>query len=95
MKKYGFKSRTSISEFNLGKTYKMDIDYPIRKDVKIGKLTEKDVDSIIELLKTTKYTYKAIGEMYGVEYKAISRIDKGLLHKRITETYPIRSYKWK
>ena len=89
-KKYGFVSRTSISDFNKGKTYHREIDYPIRKKVTNGKLTEEQVDQIIYLLKNTNLSYAAISRQFNMDYKTASRIDKGLLHKRNIE-YPIRS----
>lgn len=90
-KKYGFESKTSVCDFNRGKTYyRENIEYPIRKENKIGKLSKIDVDQIIELLKTTKLTYTAIGQHYNVEARAISRINKGIYHHRDEENYPIR-----
>ena len=89
LEKYGFSSRTSLNDFNKGKTYHRDITYPITKRF-IGKLTDTDVKEIIYQLQTTKRTYKDIGMDYGVEYRAISRIDKGLLHHQERMTYPIR-----
>lgn len=91
--KYGFASTTSISEFNKGKTYVRDIEYPIRKDVHNGKLSHADVDDIIETLKYTYRTFESLGKQYGVEARAISRINKGTFHKRDNETYPIREWK--
>lgn len=87
--KYGFSSRTSLNDFNKGKTYHRDIEYPIRKRY-IGKLTDEDINGIIHQLQTTKRTYKDIASDYGVEYRSISRIDKGLLHRQDGIEYPIR-----
>lgn len=68
--------------------------YPIRKNPNInGKLTEEDVDNIIELL---KYTYRFTGDIakeYGVENHAISRINNGETHHRNNIQYPIRNWK--
>lgn len=89
-KKYGFVSRTSISDFNKGKTYHREIDYPIRKEVTNGKLTEEQIDQIIYLLKNTSLSYATISRWFNMDYKTASRIDKGLLHKRNIE-YPIRN----
>lgn len=92
--KYHFKSRTSTSEFNKGRTYyRSNIDYPIRKDTHIGKLSSQDVEKIVYYLKNTKRSYVDIASEFGVEYKAISRINKGLLHKINNLTYPIREGK--
>ena len=89
--KYGFVSRTSIEEFNSGRTYFRDyIDYPIRKESIIGKLKKDDVDNIIKLLSTTYLSYEEIGSMYNVEARNISRINRGILHHKEGLKYPIR-----
>lgn len=68
--------------------------YPIRKNPNInGKLTEEDVDNIIDLL---RYTYRFNGDIareYGVEVHAISEINKGETHHRDNIQYPIRNWK--
>lgn len=68
--------------------------YPIRHTPNInGKLTEEDVDMIIDLL---SHTYKFDGDiarMYGVDVHAISRINSGQSHKRTDIEYPIRDWK--
>lgn len=90
--KYNFMSKTSISEFNKGKTYyRENIQYPIRKNIKIGKLEESQVDLIIYYLKNTKRSYINIAKEFNVEYKTISRIDKGIFYKRNNIIYPIRN----
>lgn len=89
-KKYGFASNTSIMEFNKGITYVRNIIYPIRKEVYNGKLSPNDVDDIIKILKTTYRSYENIGTQFNVEYRAIMRINKGILHKKENEIYPIR-----
>lgn len=69
-------------------------NYPIRKNPNInGKLTEKDVDNIIDIL---KYTYRFNGDIareYGVEVHTISKINKGTYHYRENIQYPIRNWK--
>lgn len=69
-------------------------DYPLRKTSNInGKLTEENVDEIIELL---KYSYLFNGEIarrYGVEVHTISDINLGYSHYRKEEHYPIREWK--
>lgn len=68
--------------------------YPIRKSPNInGKLTEEDVDNIIDIL---RYTYRFNGDIakeYGVEVHAISRINNGTHHHRDNIQYPIRNWK--
>lgn len=92
-KKYGFKSSTSITEFNKGITYVRDIQYPIRKEVYNGKLSNNDIKDIIKLLKYTYRSYKNIAEQYGLEYKAIKRINTGELHYNPNIEYPIRNWR--
>lgn len=68
--------------------------YPIRKNPNLnGKLSEEDVDSIIEIL---KYTYRFNGDIareFGVEVHAISRINEGIAHHKENVKYPIRNWK--
>lgn len=92
-KKYGFKSNSSIAEFNKGLTYVRNISYPIRKDATNGKLTDIDVQDIIQLLKFTFRSYKDIAQQFGVEYRAIKRINSGELHKQDNIKYPIRTWR--
>jgi len=90
-KKYGFISKTSIEEFNYGKTYfRKYIEYPIRKENIIGKLKNEDVNNIIGLLNTTYLSYEEIGAIYKVEARTISRINRGILHHKDDLKYPIR-----
>lgn len=70
---------------------KKDI-YIIKNDIN-GKLSSKDADEIIHLLKTTYLSFEEIGKRYNVEASAISRINKGIFHKRDAEEYPIRNGK--
>jgi group I intron endonuclease len=92
-KKYGFKSNTSISEFNKGLTYVRNIEYPIRPSPHNGKLSQTEVDEIYLLLKYTYRSYESIGQQYGVEARAISRINRGIFHKKDNEIYPLREGK--
>lgn len=68
--------------------------YPIRKNPNInGKLTEQDINDIIDLL---KYTYRFNGDIareYGVEVHTISRINNGTIHHQDNIQYPIRNWK--
>ena len=89
-KKYNIAAST-IKDFNDGKTYfRPEINYPIRKENPIGKLTESDVDIIINILKTSYRSFEDIGKEFNVEARAISRINSGVFHKRSNEEYPIR-----
>lgn len=92
-KKYNFKSKTSIMEFNKGLTYVRDISYPIRTNNYIGKLTNEDVKDIIQLLRYTYRSYTDIAKQYNVEYRAIKRINTGELHFNKDLDYPIRDWR--
>lgn len=87
-KKHVLRINNGVSRAKLGE------HYPIRQVPNInGKLTEDDVDDIIEML---KYTYMFDGEiarMYNVRVHAISRINNGQSHHRDNEKYPIRNWK--
>lgn len=85
-------SKSSICDINNGKTYfNSEISYPIRTNKNPrGALSDKQVLEIIELLKSSYLSYEEIGSQYGVEARAISRINRGIFHKQTSETYPIR-----
>ena len=92
--KYGI-SKRQVMRINQGLSRaQLNEVYPIRANPNInGKLTEEQVDEIIELL---KYSYRFNGDIarqYGVEVHAISDINQGISHKRNSLEYPIR--KWK
>lgn len=92
--KYGI-SKRQVMRINQGLSRaQLNEVYPIRANPNInGKLTEEQVDEIIELL---KYSYRFNGDIarqYGVEVHAISDINQGVSHKRNSLEYPIR--KWK
>lgn len=93
-KKYNI-NKHQILRINQGiSRAQLNEEYPIRKNPNInGKLTEEDVDIIIELL---KYTYRFNGDIareFGVEVHTINRINKGILHHRENIQYPIRNWK--
>ena len=85
-------SKSSIYEINNGKTYfNSEISYPIRTNKNPrDALSDKQVLEIIELLKSSYLSYEEIGSQYGVEARAISRINRGVFHKQTSEAYPIR-----
>lgn len=68
--------------------------YPLRKEPNInGKLTEEQVDEIIDLL---KYSYLLNGEIarrFNVQVHTISDINQGFSHRRDNTVYPIREWK--
>lgn len=72
----------------------IDEQYPIREIPNInGKLTEEDVDLIIELLKNTYFFNGKIARMFNVEVHAISDINQGFTHRKNDIQYPIRNWK--
>lgn len=87
-KKQVLRINQGVSRASLGESY------PIRQTPNInGKLTEEDVDSIIEIL---QYTYRFNGDIareFGVEVHLISDINQGKLHHRENIQYPIRNWK--
>lgn len=93
-KKYNI-SKKQVLRINQGiSRASLDEIYPIRKKPNVnGKLTENDIDSIIDLL---KFTYRFNGDIareYGVSPKTINEINKGIIHHRNNISYPIRNWK--
>lgn len=92
--KYGI-SKKQVLRINSGVSRAVvGEEYPIRKNPNInGKLTEEDVDLIIELLKYT-YRFKGdIGREFGVGPNQIDKINTGAAHYRKNIKYPIRNWK--
>lgn len=93
-KKYGI-SKKQVLRINQGiSRVSVNETYPIRKNPNInGKLTEEDVDNILEILKFT-YRYNGdIAKQFGVNAKTINAINKGKTHHRDNISYPIRNWK--
>lgn len=88
-------SKKTVLRINNGKQRTISgADYPLRKEANInGKLTEEQVDEIINLLKTTYLFSGEIAKQYGVIEHVVSRINDGTSHHRDNIEYPIR--KWK
>ena len=88
-------SPSCVSDINLGNTYyNSNIEYPLRKNPNpAGKLTQEDIEEIIYTLKFSYSSYEDIGKRYGVEGRAISRINSGTYHKQDDISYPIRQYR--
>lgn len=88
-------SSSCINDINMGNTYfNKQETYPLRKNPNpTGKLTNEDVEQILYSLKFSYDSYEDIGKRYGVEGRAISRINKGVYHKQEKENYPIRKYR--
>lgn len=69
-----------------------NLTYPLRAIKNInGKLTEEDIDNIIEELKYSYDTNTNIGKRYGVSEGTIRHINNGTSHHRENLQYPIRS----
>ena len=88
-------SKKQIMRINQGiSRVSLNEKYPIRQNPNInGKLSEEDIDSIIDLL---RFTYRFNGDIareYGVEVHTISRINNGTYHHRDNISYPIRNWK--
>lgn len=88
-------SKKQIMRINQGiSRVSLNEKYPIRQNPNInGKLSEEDIDSIIDLL---RFTYRFNGDIareYGIEVHTISRINNGTYHHRDNISYPIRNWK--
>lgn len=93
-KKYGI-SKKHVMRINEGVSRAQPSEnYPLRENPNInGKLTEEDVDAIIDMLRYTYLLDGQIARKFGVDVRAISNINSGKTHKRDDLHYPIR--KWK
>lgn len=93
-KKYNTNKKT-VLRINHGISYsELSESYPLRKEPNLsGKLTEEQIDEIIDILKYSYRQYGDISKQYGVGIKAIQEINLGTVHKRIDVSYPIRKYK--
>lgn len=92
--KYGISKRT-VLRINQGLHYsELNETYPIRKQPNInGKLTEEQIDEIIQILKFTYRQGADIGKQFGVGEHTIRNINTGVNHRRDYIDYPIRKYK--
>lgn len=93
-KKYNTNKKT-VLRINHGISYsELRENYPLRKEPNLsGKLTEEQVDEIIDILKYSYRQYGDISKQYGVGIKAIQEINLGTAHRRANLSYPIRKYK--
>ena len=93
-KKYNTNKKT-VLRINHGISYsELSESYPLRKEPNLsGKLTEEQVDEVIDILKYSYRQYGDISRQYGVGIKTIQEINLGTAHKRIDLSYPIRKYK--
>ena len=58
------------------------------------KLSEYELDSIIDLLKNTDLSYNTIASEFNISYNMVRYINYGLHHNRDDLQYPIRPYKY-
>lgn len=89
--RYGTNKKTVLGINKGFRYYNENFQYPLRQKPNInGKLTEDDIDDIIEELKHSYATNTEIGELYGVSEHTIRNINQGIAHFRENEEYPIR-----
>ena len=82
---------TLISGINTGKSWKRDINYPIRSTTWTGiVLDEEKVKQIIELIQTTSLSFSEIGKLFNVKEHCISAINRGRAWQQDDIKYPIR-----
>lgn len=88
-------SKRTVMRINQGIHYEsLDETYPIRAvPLPNGKLTQEDIEDIIEILKHTYRQYEDIAAQYKVSLSTIKQINSGDVHKQDKEDYPIRKYK--
>lgn len=93
-RKYNTSKRT-VMRINQGIHYeKLDENYPIRTTPKMnGKLSDEQIEEIIEILKYTYRQYEDIAKQYNVSISAIKQINSGDCHPLKGIKYPIRKYK--
>lgn len=83
----------TIRGINTGTTYRnSDLEYPIRKKRIPVKLSNDDVESIIDLLLGKQYRIREIAKLYNVSEETINCINVGDTHKDVMAyiTRPIR-----
>lgn len=92
--KYNSSKRT-IMRINQGLHYEsVDDVYPIRKEpLQNGKLSNEQIEEIIEILQYTYRQYNDIARQYEVSPSTIKQINSGNIHFSSKESYPIRKYK--
>lgn len=84
-------SISHISEINTGKRRRdRNRTYPINEMTRGRKINSKELQEIIELLKTTQITCAEIGKKYNVSSGAIQRINNGSVQRKSNIDYPIR-----
>ena len=93
-RKYGISKRT-VLRVNQGLHYEvLGEEYPIRRiPNKNGKLSDEQVEEIVEILQHTYRQYADIAKQYDISISAVKQINSGDCHPLSCISYPIRSYK--
>lgn len=88
-----------ISNINYGTRNRREgYEYPLRTVHAGGKLTDDDVNEIVQLLKTTKMKQEDIARQFNIEQTVISQINLGKrrnIPNRDCLTFPLRTFKQK
>ena len=88
---FGTNKKTVLGINHGFRYFNPSLSYPLRKNPNInGKLTNEDVENIIEELKYSYDSNTNIGLKYGVSEHTIRNINSGLAHHKKNILYPIR-----
>lgn len=84
--------KSTVNQINQGKSFvDKNLDYPIRKEKNISKLSDPDIlQQIYILLKEGKISTQKIAEKFGAQRLAIENINNGKTHYNANWDYPIR-----
>lgn len=84
-------SLSHISEINTGKRHHDDaLCYPLNNQTCGRKISQEDLEEIINLLRNTKISQQQISKQFNVAQTVISKINIGKSYKRDNINYPIR-----
>lgn len=80
-----------LSQINTGKRHHDDKEvYPLNSMTQGRLLSNQDIEEIIDFLRNTKLSQKAIGEKFNIAQTCISQINLGKTYKNNNLDYPIR-----
>lgn len=80
-----------LSELNKGRRRaSKDEEYPLYHFTQGRKLTEEQVDKIIDMLMNTDYTQQQIADRCNTKQGSVTQINRGKTHRRENISYPIR-----
>lgn len=80
----------AISDINNGKSWKTNIEYPIRKTNRAKRLPTKIVESIIQELILDELPTMKIAEKHNINFTTVIDIMNGRIHKKESLSYPLR-----